>query len=78
MKPGKIQKITLDSTRTIVACRGHVFVPFKSEESICWSCGFVTWKVHTSEDAELALLELEGGACPGVWHGQQTTLTMGE
>lgn len=57
-----------------VECHGHVFVPFKSVESICWACGFVTWTVETPEEADRALRDLGGGTCPGHWHGRHGPL----
>lgn len=59
---------------TAVACHGHVFVPFKSEECICWTCGFVMWPVGTVDEADRALRDLRGGTCPGTWHGKKGKL----
>jgi len=45
----------------MIVCHGHQFVPHKSSEMICWSCGFVIWSVESVQDAEQALTELQGG-----------------
>jgi hypothetical protein len=63
--------------RISVACHEHVFVPHKSEEHICRSCGFVIWSVTSVEEGNIALRELGGGACPGTWHGKQKPFTKG-
>jgi hypothetical protein len=57
-----------------VACHGHVFLPFKGEESICWTCGWVTWPVDTFDEADAALRDQGGGTCPGIWHGRHGKL----
>ena len=47
---------------------GHAFVPHKSEERICWGCGYVT--PRDREPIEF-MAEQNGGmveTCSGQWH----------
>lgn len=55
---------------------GHHFKNFKSEEMICWACGFVIWRCASEAEAEKALAALDGGACPGEWHGQHKPIPL--
>ena len=53
-------------------CNGHIFVNHKSEEMICWACGFVLGGKDL--DAQEALKQLtEAGQhtqnCPRKWQG---------
>lgn len=53
---------------------GHKFCNFKSEEMICWQCGYVIWRCQTNDEIEDAILQLADNPvflneCPGTWHG---------
>ena len=48
----------------------HTFVPFKSEEMICWSCGYVIWPVKNEEEAISVIQQLSNKnvICGKSWH----------
>lgn len=57
-----------------IQCKGHNFVNHKSEEMICWDCGFVIWKCNNESEVLTALQTVDGldfskQDCPGKWHG---------
>lgn len=57
----------------MTAALGHRFSPFKSEEMICWTCGYVIWRVDSDTDAAEAIKLIERGEeahCGGAWHRQ--------
>lgn len=56
----------------------HNFVNHKSDEMICWQCGYVIWRCDTPEKALEAIDMLTGDknipkdfykTCPEKWHG---------
>jgi hypothetical protein len=58
---------------------GHTFTKHKSEEMICWACGYVIWLVDTGTEAEEAVREIEGGDeihCGGAWHVTERRASM--
>jgi hypothetical protein len=50
----------------------HAFVNHKSEEMICWGCGFVIWRCANATEVESAIVQLGGKklACGKRWHHQ--------
>lgn len=53
--------------------QNHNFVNHKSEEMICWDCGYVIWRCKTDEEVLNTMKDLEGYAwkCPKKWHGKK-------
>lgn len=51
--------------------RGHYFVSYGKEESMCRMCGFIIWPTSSEEDIEI-MFNTNGilsSKCPKVWHG---------
>jgi hypothetical protein len=55
-----------------IAVLDHVFTDFKSEEMICWPCGYVIWRCADAAEVESAIVQIDGKklACGKRWHHQ--------
>ena len=53
-----------------IAVLDHSFVNHKSEEMICWQCGYVIWRCDTAAEVASAINDLSGHlrACGKQWH----------
>lgn len=49
---------------------GHHFSNFKSEELICWRCGYVIPRDYSEREVQQQMIEIDGSLikCGGVWH----------
>jgi hypothetical protein len=56
----------------MIKVNGHTFVNHKSEEMICWACGFVLGGQELDEAEVIEQLkegQISLQQCPNKWHG---------